>query len=292
LNLYNDVKLNSIKIMDRRKAMKIFAGVAAGSGASAYAFSNIFKAQYQPMEEPRKLEYIHTESCWKYSSLDPSVTGALAYNLYGEGSCMYAIFKSILSQLADKFGDPHASFPYHMMKYGRSGIGGYGTICGALNGAAALIGLLVDGNSTQNELITGLFRWYEKTSLPDFRPQMASLDFTPPPSVSVSTLCHASVTNWVKESGYMADSEQRVERCRRVTGDVAFRTVVVLNEYFGNTYVTEGHDNEDVRACMTCHGDTGKLSNTFGKMECSSCHTESIGHKIFANPHYNLMKEK
>ena len=277
--------------MDRRKAMKIFAGVVAGTGASAYTLSNVFKSKYQPMDEPRKLEYVPTESSWTYSSLDPAETGELAYNLYGEGSCMYAIFKSILSQLSDKFGEPYASFPFHMMKYGRSGIGGYGTICGALNGAAALIGLLVDGNSNQNELITGLFRWYERTSIPVLKPQMASLDFTPPSSVSGSTLCHASVSNWAKQSGHKADIAQRVERCRRVTGDVAYRTVVVLNEYFSNTYVTEGHNNDNVGACMTCHGDTGKLNNTFGKMECASCHTESIGHKIFANPHYKLMEE-
>jgi hypothetical protein len=192
------------------------------------------------MEGPRKLEYVHTESCWAYSHLDPAVTGELAYQYYQEGSCMYAVFKSVLSQLADKFGEPYASFPLHMMKYGRSGIGGFGTVCGSLNGAAALIGLLVEGNSIQDTLITGLFRWYEKISIPEFRPQTAILDFTPPSSVSESTLCHASVTNWVKNSGYKADSGQRVERCRRLTSDVACRTAVVLNEYFSNTYVTNG----------------------------------------------------
>jgi hypothetical protein len=47
-----------------------------------------------------------------------------------------------------------------------------------------------------------------------------------------------------------------------------------------------------VRECMTCHGDKGKLNNTIGKMECSSCHTESFAHKILADPHYKLMTEK
>ncbi len=278
--------------MDRRKAMKIFAGVVVGSGASAYTLSNVFKPEYPPMDVPGKLEYMPTESSWAYSLLDPEVTAELAYKYYEEGSCMFAVFKSVVSQLADKFGEPYTSFPLHMMKYGRSGIGGYGTVCGSLNGASALIGLLVEGNSIQNTLITGLFRWYEKRSIPEFRPQTAVLDFTPAESVSESTLCHASVTNWVKKSGYKADSGQRVERCRRLTGDVACRIAGMLNEYFSNTYVTNGHDSANVQECMTCHGDTGKLNNTFGKMECSSCHTESIGHRIFANPHYKFKKVK
>jgi hypothetical protein len=278
--------------MDRRKAMKIFAGVAAGSGVGAYTLANIFKTETQPMEQPVKVEYIPSDSPWAYSPLDPAVTGDLAYSYYSEGSCMYAVFKSILGQLADKFGEPYTSFPYHMMKYGRSGIGGYGTICGSLNGAAAVIGLLVEGNSVQNTLITGLFRWYEKNSFPVMTPLTASLDFTPPTSVSESTLCHASVTSWVKKSGYKPDAGERVERCRRLTGDVAMRTAEVLNAYTGNTYFTAGHDSQNVRECMTCHGDTGKLNNTFGKMECSSCHTETVTHKIFAEPHYRVRKQK
>jgi len=278
--------------MDRRKAMKIFAGVVAGGGAGAYALSKVYSAEIQPMEQPVKLEYIPSDSPWAYSPLDPAATGDLAYDYYQEGSCMYAVFKSVLVQLADKFGEPYASFPCHMMEYGRSGIGGYGTVCGSLNGAAALIGLLVEGKSAQNTLITGLFRWYEQIALPEFKPRTAVLDFTPPSSVSESSICHASVTNWVKESGYGADAGERVERCRRLTGDVAIRTATILNEYTANTYLTIGHDKKNVRECMTCHGDKGKLNNTFGKMDCSSCHTESVAHKIFADPHYKLMKEK
>ena len=276
--------------MDRRKAMKIFASVAAGAGAGVFALSGAFKPKYLPYEEPRKLEYKCTGSEWAYDHLDPSHTAEIAYNYYPDGSCMYAVFRSIIGQLAEKHGEPYASFPYHMMRYGNSGISGYGTICGSINGAAAVIGLLVKDKPTQDSLITGVFRWYEKAGFPNFRPVNAILDYTPPLSVSESTLCHASVTNWVNKSGYRATSDQRAERCRRLTGDVAFRTAEVLNEYAANTHITNGHDNQTVRECMTCHGKTGKLNDTFGKMECNSCHTKSIGHRIFANPHYRFKK--
>ena len=278
--------------MNRRKALKIAAGALAGSGACIFTLSNAFKPEYQPEEKPQKLEYKEAQFNWMYTPLDPALTAELAYKLYESGSCMYATFRSVVSQLADKLGEPYASFPFHMMKYGHGGIGGFGTICGTLNGAAALIGLIVAEKTMQDSLITGLFRWYEKTKLPEFRPQVPILDFTPLASESRSTLCHASTTNWGKAAGFKVSSEQRKERCRRLTGDVAAQITVVLNEYFNNAYITRGHDDETVRKCMTCHGKEGKLGNTSGIMSCTPCHTESPGHKIFSDVHYKLMKGK
>lgn len=278
--------------MNRRKAMTIAAGTLVSGGAGIITLMNAFKPKYLPEEKPQNLEYKKAKFDWMYNPLDPAVTAELAYRHYESGSCMYATFKSVASQLAEKFGEPYASFPFHMMKYGHGGIGGFGTTCGALNGAAALIGLFFTEKKIQDSLITGLFRWYEKTKLPEFRPQIPILDFTPPSSISNSTLCHGSNTNWTKVTGYKIASEQRKERCRRLTGDVAAQVTVVLNECFNDNYITNGHDNETVRKCMTCHGNEGKLSNTGGKMSCTSCHTESLGHKLFSDAHYRLMKEK
>ena len=278
--------------MNRRKAITIAAGAIAGGGAGIITLMHAFRPEYMPEVKPQNLEYQKEESDWMYDPLDPAVTAELAYKQYSSGSCMYATFKSVVSQLADKFGEPYASFPVHMMKYGHGGIGGFGTTCGALNGAAALIGLFFKEKKIQDSLITGLFRWYEKTKLPEFKPHEPILDFTPPSSISNSTLCHASNSNWVKASGYKITSDERKERCRRLTGDVAAQLTVVLNECFNNKYITSGHDNETVRKCMTCHGNKGKLSNTSGNMSCTSCHSESHGHKLFSDAHYRLIKEK
>lgn len=203
---------------------------------------------------------------------------------------MYATFSSIISQLAEKYGEPYSLFPIHMMKYGHGGIGGFGTVCGALNAAGAIIGLFVAEKSAQDKLIAGLFRWYEKSILPEFVPENSTLDL--PKHASGSTLCHASNTIWSKEAGYKINSEERKERCRRLTGDVAARLTVVLNEYFSNTYMTSGGENENVRTCITCHGETGKLVNTNARMSCDPCHTESAGHRVFADIHYKLMKSR
>ena len=277
--------------MDRRKAMKITAGVIAGGGAGLLTLMQAFKPKKQVGAAPQKLDFIPTESQWTYGQLDPSVTAELAYQSYSEGSCMYATVVGVVSQLAERFGEPYASFPTHLFKYGHGGIGGYGSVCGTLNGAAALIGLLIPDKNVQDKMIADLFHWYEKEPLPAFSPQNANFDFTPPTSVSNSVLCHASNTNWCKESGFKVSSKERKERCRRLTADVTKKVTAALNEIHTNAYLTGTHSNETVGTCVVCHGADGKLDNTAVKMSCNSCHSESVGHRIFSDVHYKFMKE-
>lgn len=277
--------------MDRRKAMKVAAGAIAAGGAGLVTLTTAFKPENASRPEPNNLEYIPEKSDWKYSHLDPSATAQLAYDRYSEGSCMYATVVGVVAQLAEKIGEPYTSFPIHMFKYGSVGIGGYGSVCGTLNGAAALIGLLITDKSVRNRMITDLFQWYETEPLPKFSPAKPTFDYDPAKSISNSVLCHASKTNWCKESGFYVSSNERKERCRRLTSDVAEKVTVALNEISTNTYITNGHSNHEVNGCISCHGDEGKLKNTSVKMSCTSCHTESVGHKVFGDVHYRMMKD-
>lgn len=278
--------------MDRRKAIKVTAGVLAGSGIGLFTLSNAFKPQNQPKEEPRKLDYDQSlETYWKYVKLEPAVTAEQAYKYYSEGSCMYATVKSVISQLSEKIGEPYKSFPFHMFKYGHGGIGGYGSVCGTLNGAAALIGLLVVDKSIQDRMIADIFQWYEKEPLPIFNPQKPAYHYIPAKSISNSILCHASNTNWCETSGYKIGSNERKERCRRMTGDVAKKVTVALNEISTNAYITHVIDDETVNTCIACHGNEGKVNNTAVKMSCNSCHSESLGHRVFSDVHYKMMKK-
>jgi len=277
--------------MNRRKAMTIAAGVVVGGGAGLLTLTNAFKPEILFDNEPHKLDYKQLEDDWKYSPLDPAVTAELAYKYYAEGSCMYATVKSIISQLVEKIGEPYKSFPIHLFKYGHGGVGGYGSICGALNGAAAVIGLLVSDNSVRDNIIADVFRWYENEPLPKFNPQNSSYDYVPVESISQSILCHASNTNWCKTAGFKANSNERKERCRRMTSDVVKKVTTSLNEVFTDKYTTNVFNDETVNTCLTCHGGTGKVNNTATKMSCNSCHTESVGHRVFADIHYKLMKE-
>jgi len=276
--------------MNRRNAMKIAAGAIAAGGAGLATLTTAFKPEKQLVPGAQNLEYNSTETNWEYFHLDPSATAQLAYDKYSEGSCMYATVSSVVLQLAEKFGEPFTSFPLHMFKYGHGGIGGYGSVCGTLNGAAALIGLLITDKSVQDKMIADIFQWYESESMPAFKPINAVEDFTPVKSVSNSVLCHASNTNWCKASGFSVGSAERKERCRRLTADVAQKVSNSLNEIFTNAYVTNTHNNEAANTCVACHGNEGKVKNTSVKMSCTSCHTESVAHKAFADVHYKFMK--
>lgn len=278
--------------MDRRKAIKWVTGVltaeAAGVGILTYAF------QPEEVETPsaKKLEKTDAKTDWNYTPLNPNITSNEAYHNYNIGSCMYGVFSSILAQLSDKIGDPYTSFPIHMMKYGHGGIGGTGTICGTLNGACAIFGLLIEDKKVRDILTSELFRWYETTAFPSFKPKEPTLDYTPVTSISNSVLCHASTTLWGKESGYRIDSKERKERCRRLTADVTAHTVEMLNAYYNNTFVTKYQDNKTVNECMACHGSQGKLGNTTGKMNCTACHDKTVGHKLFGDIHYKMINKK
>ncbi len=278
--------------MKRRSAMKIAAGAILGGGAGVLTLTQAFKPEPLPEKPSKKLESNGTETNWQYAQLNPATSGEIAYKQYSVGSCMYATFYGVASQIAEKFGGKYASFPFDMMKYGHGGVGGFGTLCGTLNGAAALIGLFVGDKKMRDNLINDLFQWYENSQLPIFKPQKEEMNYTPVASIAHSTLCHASTTNWGKASGFTIASDERKERCRRLSGEVAAKVTTSLNNYFNNEYVTVYQNNENAGECLTCHGDEGKLDNISGKMDCHSCHTQSVAHKVFGDVHYKYMKAR
>ena len=277
--------------MNRRTALKVVAGGLIGSGAGAAVLTTAFKPEIPPKDKSKKLDFA-ADPKWIYHKLDPKVTAEIAYKAYDDGSCMYAVAQSFISQLAGKFGEPYASFPVHMMKYGHGGVGGFGTICGALNGASSLIGLFVTDKGIRDSLIKDLFRWYENTALPQFTPETAKLDYTPPKSTSGSTLCHASTTCWSHVSGKRVKSKERSERCHRLTADVAAKLVSMMNQLADNAYMTTAVDDDTTHSCITCHGKKGKVGNVSTKMSCNSCHDKSIGHALFGDVHYKFMDKR
>jgi len=144
-----------------RRRMLGTVGAAAGIGA---AFACGARSASGDGEESGP-------AVWTYHELDPEATSKIAYDLYPKGSCMYAVFNSVVQQLAEEHGEPYASFPTGMMHYGHSGAGGWGSLCGALNGAAALFGLFVEERDEVDQMIDCLFYWYENESLPAYVPE-------------------------------------------------------------------------------------------------------------------------
>jgi len=209
---------------------------------------------------------------WTYTELDPDVTAKRTYEDCAKGHCMYGVFAPIMLQLAEKHGEPYRSFPVDMMRYGAGGTAGWGTLCGALNGAAALVGLFAKTEEQMKQMTGELFLWYEQTELPVYVPQKPILDIEMPRSVSSSVLCHASVTRWCTISGHKTFSKVQKERCKRLSADTAKKTVEVLNNYCQATFVPAYGLSQKTKQCRSCHTKGSEKSNSRGKMSCNSCH--------------------
>jgi hypothetical protein len=209
---------------------------------------------------------------WTYTELDPDVTAGKTYNDCVKGHCMYGVFAPVMLQLAEKHGEPYRSFPVDMMRYGAGGTAGWGSLCGALNGAAALFGLFARTEEQMKQMTGELFLWYEQTELPVYLPPNPILDIEMPSSVSNSVLCHASVTRWCKISGHKTFSKAQKERCKRLSADTAKKTVEVLNHYCQETFAPAHGLSQKTKQCRSCHTKGSEKSNSRGKMSCNSCH--------------------
>jgi hypothetical protein len=212
---------------------------------------------------------------WTYARLDPERVAEKVYQMYPEGGCMYALFGGILFCENENAKEPFPTFPLHMMKYGAGGVGGWGTICGALNGAAAVIGLFVGEKQYRERLITDLFSGYESMSLPKYRPATSVGQADVVATTSRSVLCHVSVGTWCHASGCTIDSKEKTERCRRLTVDVAMKTVELLNEHCSVARAVS--ESTSARPAASESG-AKQPPEVMGKMRCDTCHRPEKNH--------------
>lgn len=212
---------------------------------------------------------------WPYKKLNPEVAAEKAYYAYYKGACCYGVFQSIIGELREEVGAPYSMIPTSMMIFGEGGIAGTASVCGALNGAAAAI-FLITGQMEKKErevafaLTQELFHWYEQVPLPDYRPPKPKYEIVS--SISRSTLCHASVSNWCKAAKLKAFSKERSERCGWLTGSVAKYTVRLLNANAEGDFKAVHKLSKDVQSCRDCHDKGSALENTRGMMDCGGCH--------------------
>lgn len=208
---------------------------------------------------------------WKYVKLDSASVAERGYAAYSQGGCMYGSFEGILGQLREQVGPPFDAFPAAMMKYGKAGVVGWGTLCGALNGASAAIYLVTDPK-TGDALIDQLFSWYGQTALPNYRPKTPKFQVVQ--SVAESPLCHVSVTRWCETSGFKALSPERAERCGQLTASVAKWTAERLNEVADGKTVAALTLPSEVSGCLVCHGKGGPVENVHASRAtaCTICH--------------------
>lgn len=247
---------------------------------------------------------------WGYVELDPEYVRRLGHLGYYAFECAGGAFWAIMWALREKMGHPYTLVPIPTkdevlaalkgkkelqvpMHFGAGGGGGFGSLCGALNGSCAAITMAVEAKLAK-ELTRKLFRWYEQAPIPSktsneyaathqfFVPKYKS-DKPLPQSVSESVLCHESVSKWCVRSGYASGSKERSERCARLTGDVAAMAVRFLNAHLhGNLdEVATIPLTQTTADCRRCHFKGKNYEEgqfTRGYMECESCHVDRRPH--------------
>lgn len=224
---------------------------------------------------------------WPYTALDPEDIRKRAHKGYYDGGCGYGAFHGMVSALGDAIGEPFTLVPTQMLYFGGGGGAGWGTLCGALNGAAAAISLVVD-RSNATSLISELFGWYTQVKLPtdtsnDYAVRRLFLvnrnDQPITQTVSSTPLCHGSVTKWCTETRIKVTAPERAERCARLTGDTAAKAVEMLNAFKEGRFRAAFVPPRSVTECMTCHDATAQgqvLSSV--KMDCKQCHDDNWDH--------------
>ncbi len=236
--------------MDRRGFLK--KGLLAGVGITAGLLAKNLPALASRTDDVKlPLPYV---------KLDPQEIADKAYSEYFKHECCDGVFRSILDALKEKVGGPYLGIPSLMFWYGGGGVAGWGTICGTLNGAAAIFNLTC---KDFKPMIDVLVDWYQKEELPTYQPEVCGKVDIPhfPKSVSHSPLCHVSVQRWCKVASValkrpiLYNSKERSERCARLTASVAAKTVELLNAYhFGGFKPTSVKGTQKTKMeCFICH---------------------------------------
>lgn len=212
---------------------------------------------------------------FSYSNLNPDDVRDKAHSLYwNDKDCAAGVFGAFIELLSAEIGEPWSNIPMEIMLFGRAGGAGWGSLCGTLNGAAAIISL-VTSKADSTQLINEVWAWYTTELLPTdaanlYTYTVQNYSGSLPNNISGSVLCHPSVSQWCLVADKTVSSTERKERCARLAGDIAAKTAQVLNDYYNSTFVSTFHDTEGVIGCMDCHS-----INTMTHMECVACHTDA-----------------
>lgn len=209
---------------------------------------------------------------WPYQKLDPEVVRKRGYENYFKGGCMFGAAAALILTLQEEVGYPYNLIPIDMFKYGAGGGVGWGTLCGALNGAGAVMNMVCKDYS---KIYNDLMGWYTEFPFPSDKHEAYCKFKNQVTSVSKSPLCHASVSHWAKVAGAKINSDEKKDRCAKLTGDTAAKAVELLNALVDGTFIAAYKPSDEFSHCLGCHvGKDSMLDSVQGKMNCVSCHDD------------------
>lgn len=266
------------KGVSRRSFLTTSAGAVA-TGAALIGGGGIVKSIIKP-----KLAHAEDVGFWPYpvGGLDVDLVrfyGKEGYysRLGGAGGCGYGGAIGLIYALREALpGSVWDDLPDVMFKYGSGGAAGWGTLCGSLNGALAVMTLACSSGDVRDDLMgwytTAVLptdRWNEQDFLANYDPE----GYEYASSVADSPLCHISVSTWGKIAGVLMNEAGKKARCSRVTGDTCAKAAELLNAYAAGSYLKEFTTPEEYAHCLECHdAKNGVLHDQQGKMNCVQCH--------------------
>jgi hypothetical protein len=229
--------------LSRRGFLASAGKLAAGATAGAVGLSMVIGSPAEAAETPAWP--------WPYPGIDPAKAQAAGAELYYKYGCSQGAFEAMIAEM----GHPFTTIPAGLARFGRGGIAGWGSHCGALVGATMAIQLVHQDPKIAEPLIKELTGWY--TEFHGYG----------------SPLCHPSVTNWAKENGVRTDAKERKDRCSRLTGETAKRAAELLNAQASKAFGPQFGPRWNVVECHSCHGHDGNASIESGVLQdCAPCH--------------------
>jgi len=164
---------------------------------------------------------------WTWRELDKEEVLKYGYEGYfNKGGCCAGVVNGIIGLLAEKYGYPYNQIMPQVFANGGGGYG-VGTLCGALGGACAVIGMFCEAKDSR-AVRDQLFAWYKDQPFPGYQPERESIT-----TVAHSLTCADSLGTYLAATGEERGSKAHTCRCGGLTADVAAKTVELLNIHFG-----------------------------------------------------------
>jgi len=273
----------SDKLMSRRKFLTKAGTLAGAAAVSSLAF----------VGNPSTAEAAVTALPWPYPTdptlqPDPETLARRAYEIYYAAGCAEATWWPIVEALSVGNLTTWGTLPKNVFKFGGGGVSAWGTICGTLNGSAAIIAM----TGAPTKITDEVMQYYAETPLPTNGidkavragwtpnpfPPMATVPaalVNVPTSTAHSQLCHASLSQWTMTTGTADGGREQKDRCAKACHDMVLKTTTLLNAYFANSshVLPLGALDASIATCQTtCH------SPAKTKMACDSCHDEKPDH--------------
>jgi len=261
-----------MNIIDEKKELSrrdlIINGGKVAAGAAILSLGGLNSAN--------KAEAYEFASTYKYIKLDPDEVGRITYENYFNRWCTSAVVAGLVETLEKKAGGAWKDFPIDAYRWGHGGLAGWGALCGTMPGAGVVIGLVTKDTDTAEAMVNDLAFYYSYTELPDFSPAKVLGAEIKHMTVAGTPVCHISVGKWMRTEGSAFLTNERAERCARLSANVAMEAARMLNAWADGNYRPKHKPLYNVLAngitsqnnCKDCHGDyTPSPTATYGTLD-------------------------